>query len=629
MKRFKKAALLFLSIIILFGSMPTAPAMASDMIDFESYEDGSCFTQKFVEVKKIPTGKTGQKMNVTFTLVNPTTGTDMTNVKVRLATEKEFKEIFSIEDEDDEDEIGTASRNIPQYPFEFTSDINKEKDDIGVIKVGGRRSVSMSYKVKRNLKEGYYPAVFYLTYGTHARNQEIPFGVNIWVTSSDSSTEEEENKIDYDFTIGENQSTPYAAYNQVMDFAVNLRNSGLKKVYDVRVYMQLDADITKFPFEINDGNYDRLMGDMEPEQTVAVPYSMAVREKVKTGFFPISFKITYREELGGDFVEPIDKVFYVSVIGKDDEELSADAGDNERTKARIIVDSFETEPGDVYAGNVFALKVKMKNASSNVRASNIMFTFVSEEVNSSPVFTTDSGSTSVVVNELAPGATTDIKLMFHSAPTAEQKSYTMTIKEKFDSPEFKNAEEEVKISIPVKQEPRLNTGTIEVMPDSINVGSETNVMFGINNTGKVLLYNVMARFEGDSINTTDTYVGNIKPGETGNVDTMITGAAPTMDDGKIKIYISYEDENGVTTEVEKEMSLFVNEPMDEVFNDMGELDNMGDMGGMDSGQTFFEKNRNLILSAIAILIIALYAGITIKKKKKKAAEEEGIEDEIS
>ena len=37
------------------------------------------------------------------------------------------------------------------------------------------------------------------------------------------------------------------------------------------------------------------------------------------------------------------------------------------------------------------------------------------------------------------------------------------------------------------------------MPDTMSVGSESNVMFGINNTGKVILYNVNVTFEGDSI----------------------------------------------------------------------------------------------------------------------------------
>ena len=102
------------------------------------------------------------------------------------------------------------------------------------------------------------------------------------------------------------------------------------------------------------------------------------------------------------------------------------------------------------------------------------------------------------------------------------------------------------------------------MPDAVEVGSETNVMFGINNTGKVILYNVMARFEADSIQPADAYVGNIKPGETGNVDTMLTAIAPTTDDGKVKIIISYEDENGVVSETEKEMLLNVDVAVIEV-----------------------------------------------------------------
>lgn len=630
MKVLKRVVIFFLSAFLIFGAMPE-PVMASDMIDFESYGDGSAFTkQDHVEVKKISTGKTGQKMTVSFVIVNDNTETDMKNVKVQMVTEKVFKEIFEIEDEDDEE---VSRTDIPQYPFEYTSDISKE-NDIGTIKAGAKKSVSMSYKVKRNLKEGYYPAVFKLSYGDNRYYCYV--GVNIWVTTSTGSTEDEENnKIDYDFAIGENQSTPYAEYNQVMDFGVNLRNSGLKKMYDVRVSMQLDADTAKFPFNINDGNYDRAMGDMESGQTVSVPYSMGIREDVKSGFYPIAFKIVYREESGGDFIAtPVDKVFYVRVKGKDDEDLAADAGENERTKARIIVESFSTDPAEVFAGNVFTLRVRMKNASANVQANNIMFTFASEEVESSPIFTSDSGSTSLVVNQLAPGASADLEIQFKPSPTAEQKSYTMTIKEQYDSPEFKNAKEEVKISIPVKQEPRLNTGTIEVMPDAINVGSETNVMFGINNTGKVLLYNVMARFEADSIQSADAYVGNIKPGETGNVDVMITGEAPTMDDGKVKIIISFEDENGKTTEVEKEMLLTVSEAMPDDFGDM-EAGNMGIDGGMgidgmEGEKSFFEKYKAIIFTAAVIILIAIVSFVKIKaKKKKEAEEEEGMDDEIS
>ena len=541
---------------------------------------------------------------------------------IRLANAYEYERFMtdSFGESDDEGDSGDLYWYDKSFPFE--ADSNTFKNKAIDIKPGSSKSVTLTYKLRRDLSAGYYQAFFFI-------DDSLKVGVNLWVSAYDgSSTEEDDNtKLDYDFSIGDNQQTPYAGYNQVMDFGVNLTNTGLKKVYDVRVDMQLDADITKFPFDINEGNYNRKMGDMEPGQMVTVPYSMMVREDVKSGFFPIHYLVTYREEEGGEFSEPVDKVFYVRVKGKDDDELSADAGEQDRTKARIIVDSFETLPAEIYAGQPFELRVRMKNASSDVAASNIMFTFASEEVENTPIFTSESGSTSVVVNNMAPGATADLSMVFKAAPTAEQKSYRMTIQEQYDSPEFKNAKEEVKIALQVKQEPRLNTSTIDVMPDAIEVGSETNVMFGINNTGKVILYNVMARFEADSIQPADSYVGNIKPGETGNVDTMLTAIAPTTDDGKVKIIISYEDENGVVSETEKEMLLNVSE----AFSD----DGMDGMDGMDNGMDADADaaqaggaGRIAPMLVIAALVGAGVGVVVWKRKKKKIAEEKALEDEL-
>ena len=610
-----------IALLVMLLAITGTRTVTAEMLDMNEFNDD------MITVNKVPRGKAGSKISIKMTIHNTGTKGDNNIEKIRLANSYEYERIMERQfGEADDGEDGDLRWYDKSFPFEADSSTFKEKDVN--VKPGSSKSVTLSYKLRRDLAAGYYQAFFIIDGGTEV-------GVNIWVSAYDGSTEEDENtKIEYDFSIGDGQFTPFAAYNQVMNFGVNLTNTGLKKVYDVRVEMQLDADVTKFPFNINEGNYSRKMGDMEPGQMVTVPYSMAVREDVKSGFFPIHYLVSYREEENGDFSEPVDLIFYVRVKGEDDDKLSSDAGEEDRTKARIIVDSFSTVPEEVFAGQPFELRVRMKNASSNVTSSNIMFTFASEEVESSPVFTSDSGSTSMVVNQLAPGATTDLVMVFKSSPTAEQKSYTMTIKEQYDSPEFKNAKEEVKISIPVKQVPRLNTGTIEVMPDSINVGSETNVMFGINNTGKVLLYNVMVRFEADSIQTTDAYVGNIKPGETGNLDTMVSGVAPTTDEGKVKIIISYEDENGLTTEVEKEMILFVNEPMDDLGGmEAGnmDVDGMGGAGGMDGmngEQTFFSRYKKVIFPAAALCIIIIGTTVIVIRKKKKAAQEEGMDDEI-
>ena len=613
MRKWKRwAVFLLLFVVLAVGGSRTAQAEMLNMTDFQD-NNGT------ITVTKVPRGKAGNKISIKMTIHNTAEKGDNSFKTIRLANAYEYERFMtdSFGESDDEGDSGDLYWYDKSFPFE--ADSNTFKNKAIDIKPGSSKSVTLTYKLRRDLSAGYYQAFFFI-------DDSLKVGVNLWVSAYDgSSTEEDDNtKLDYDFSIGDNQQTPYAGYNQIMDFGVNLTNTGLKKVYDVRVDMQLDADITKFPFDINEGNYNRKMGDMESGQMVTVPYSMMVREDVKSGFFPIHYLVTYREEEGGEFSEPVDKVFYVRVKGKDDDELSADAGEQDRTKARIIVDSFETIPAEIYAGQ---LRVRMKNASSDVAASNIMFTFASEEVENTPIFTSESGSTSVVVNNMAPGATADLSMVFKAAPTAEQKSYRMTIQEQYDSPEFKNAKEEVKIALPVKQEPRLNTSTIDVMPDAIEVGSETNVMFGINNTGKVILYNVMARFEADSIQPSDAYVGNIKPGETGNVDTMLTAIAPTTDDGKVKIIISYEDENGVVSETEKEMLLNVSE----AFSD----DGMDGMDGMDNGMDADADaaqaggaGRIAPMLVIAALVGAGVGVVVWKRKKKKIAEEKALEDEL-
>ena len=63
------------------------------------------------------------------------------------------------------------------------------------------------------------------------------------------------------------------------------------------------------------------------DQVVAVPYSMALREDINTGYYPIKFNIRYREDSTADLSEPIEEIFYVRVQGKDEDELAADAND--------------------------------------------------------------------------------------------------------------------------------------------------------------------------------------------------------------------------------------------------------------------------------------------------------------
>ena len=626
----------FLAACMLMGAVPATAFAAKETTEAvetipQVYRmDDDNDTVRLV-IGKTPTLYIGKNGTVSVTLMNME-DKDWVETEIWIASEDDFRnhysdEITKTEDRDSEESsIVQSMKTI--YPFEVTDSLNRHYK-VGHVNKKAKKTVNLNVNVKKGLEEGYYPILIYISkraQGEDGMSSEYAKTIMAWIetkkTTGTSETDEDSSEP-VAFALGENQSTPSANYSEVMNFDVNVRNTGYKTAYDVRVDMELSEDITKFPFEINDGNYDRQMGNMNPDQTVAVPFSMAVREKAKSGYYPIKFKIRYRENENGNFAAPVEDTFYVRVYGKDEgDSLDSEAGENERTKARIIVDSFETDPAEIYAGQDFTLKVRMKNASNSIVASNILFTFESETVSDSPVFTTVNGSNSVVVNSLAPGASDTLTIKFSSSPTAEQRSYTITINEQYDSPEFKNAKEAVKIAVGLKQEARLNTGTIEVMPDAISVGEESNVMFSINNTGKVMLYNVNAVFEADSIQKNEAYVGNIEPGKSGNVDTMINGIAPTMDDGKVKLSITYEDENGKVSTVEKEIQLMVNEDQS---MDESNVDDTWSSDDIQPEPSTTDKLKHLAIPVgIVGVVLAAVILVVIRRKKKKA----GMDDEI-
>ena len=626
----------FLAACMLMGAVPATAFAAKETTEAaetipQVYRmDDDNDTVRLV-IGKTPTLYIGKNGTVSVTLMNME-DKDWIETEIWIASEDDFRnhysdEITKTEDRDSEESsIVQSMKTI--YPFEVTDSLNRHYK-VGHVNKKAKKTVNLNVNVKKGLEEGYYPILIYISkraQGEDGMSSEYAKTIRAWIeTKKTTGTSEtnEDNSEPVAFALGENQPTPSANYSEVMNFDVNVRNTGYKTAYDVRVDMELSEDIAKFPFEINDGNYDRQMGNMNPDQTVAVPFSMAVREKAKSGYYPIKFKIRYRENENGNFAAPVEDTFYVRVYGKDEgDSLDSEAGENERTKARIIVDSFETDPAEIYAGQDFTLKVRMKNASNSIAASNILFTFESEAVSDSPVFTTVNGSNSVVVNSLAPGASDTLTIKFSSSPTAEQRSYTITINEQYDSPEFKNAKEAVKIAVGLKQEARLNTGTIEVMPDAISVGEESNVMFSINNTGKVMLYNVNAVFEADSIQKNEAYVGNIEPGKSGNVDTMINGIAPTTDDGKVKLSITYEDENGKVSTVEKEIQLMVNEDQS---MDESNVDDTWSSDDIQPEPSTTDKLKHLAIPVgIVGVVLAAVILVVIRRKKKKA----GMDDEI-
>ena len=418
--------------------------------------------------------------------------------------------------------------------------------------------------------------------------------------------------------IGGNWVTPVANAGQYVNVVLPVVNMGRSWVDHVVVTPQISQDAAAWPFEIETSNYSQTIeglpgtddGGSDMDRRRELTWTLKTRKDAPSGYVPINFTVSYEDE--NNVLTNVTLTSYVKVVG-----TTGVSADGKASTPRVIVTGFSTDPETVHAGETFTLTLHMQNTSQATAVKNMVFDIqaASESTDTTYVaaaFLPTAGSSTIFVDQIAPGATKDISMEMEARADLSQKPYVVNVKMNYEDENVNAYENTASVSIPVRQEARIDTSSIEVMPESIEVGSEANVMFSIYNIGKTQLYNTTVKFIGDSITGGETYLGNIAPGATGNVDAYLSGAAATMDDGVIKIEITFEDEAGEATTVEKEMNLFVTEPY---YPEM-DMDMMADpMADQGSGFKIW-----YVLVPLALIIAAAAVIVVILKKKKKKAQ---------
>ncbi len=418
--------------------------------------------------------------------------------------------------------------------------------------------------------------------------------------------------------VGGNWVTPVATYSQRVNVVLPIVNMAKETATDVIVTPILDTDPEVWPFDIEQSSYtvklDALAGENVNSDAMArrqeITWNFKTRKDVTSGYKKIGFNVQYTNSAGEQVNTTLNT--YVKAVGAP----GSGKGDSTSTP-RLIVTGFETNPAQVQAGDEFNLVIHMKNTSKRTAVSNVEFTLKAategkDEDAVYEAFLPVEGSSTIYVENIPADGTTDLSIDLKSKADLAQKPYVLNINMKYEDENLKEFTSDSSVSIPVHQDARYEISEPEVMPNSIDVGSESNIMFSIYNTGKTTLYNVSVRFEGDSISGGDAFVGNIAPGGTGQVDTMVTGAAPTMDEGIIKAIISYEDNETNKTEVEKEITLYVSEPYIPTEEDMM---NMGMMEEEQKGLPVWA----IVLIVLVVVIAAAAAAVIIRRKKKARA----------
>lgn len=424
--------------------------------------------------------------------------------------------------------------------------------------------------------------------------------------------------------LGDNWETPTVRYGQQVSIVLPIVNLGSEELTDLVVSPVVSNDVAVWPFEPSATGFGQSFAEI-PGNPFGGSYEagmfarreltwqFTVREDVLTGYYPLPFEIWYTKE-GVRCEEPVTLTVYIYTEGKPGAGYIGGDASMVESKPRIIVTGFETDPGEVYAGDTFMVTIHVKNTSQDQAVTNVLFDMQAVESGTEAnttyaVFLPTSGSSSVYTERIGAGSEFDINIEMTAKTDLSQKPYVLTVNMKYDSGKNIDLTDAAKVSIPVLQKARYDTGDIQVMPSSLSVGNQSNVMFSIYNMGKTTFYNLQVKYEGDFVEGGDTFLGTLKPGETANVDSMLTASAPSAG-GTVKALVTFEDESGNPVSFEREFALDVYE---EVYEEPVIPE---DMIPVEEGP---DVRLMIGIAAAAAAVVVILVVVVIRKKKKKAA----------
>ena len=397
-----------------------------------------------------------------------------------------------------------------------------------------------------------------------------------------------------------------------------------------------------WPFEKDWKQYSEKIDSIADGESKSVSFDFTRREGAKRNSYTIPFSVYVQ---GSDDAIVTDSIFVyaknetvtpdpapgdnsqnqgdgaVAYSGGGDGGSSSDSG----SVPRVIVTGFDTNPAEVHAGSNFTLTIHLKNTSKKTKVQNMLFeleapTEGSDEQSTAPAFLPTSGSNSIYLDGIKANGTADISIDLNAKADLLQKPYSINLSMKYEDSQATQIDSTSSISIPVKQDPRFEFSEFEISPQSIEVGGEANVMCSLYNLGRIKLYNVKARFEGNGIKKQEVFIGNVDAGATGSIDAMLEGEKATDGNSKITMTLSYEDESGNISETTKDFELEVTEAMDD-----SDMMTNGEIEESTGGFPIVPVIVGLVIVAAVVIVI-----VFMKKKKKKQMlnEEEELLDEL-
>nr|MBQ8252577.1 hypothetical protein [Lachnospiraceae bacterium] len=435
--------------------------------------------------------------------------------------------------------------------------------------------------------------------------------------------------------VGGNWVTPTATYGQLVNVVLPVVNMSGVNLANVTVTPVTSNLVSEWPFEIETSGYTQTITDLpgkgngqsDMDRRRELTWTFKTRQDALSGYYKLQFNVLYYV---GTEVETATLTTYVLVRG------AAGSGNVEAeggtSTPRVIVTGYETNPKEVHAGDTFTLTLHLKNTSQRTAVSNMLVNLTAptegtDADTSYAAFLPTSGSNTEYITTIGKGATVDLSIEMTAKADLLQKPYQIDVNMEYEDEDYTSYSSTADVSIPILQEARFELSTPEILPASITVGNEANVMFSIYNTGKITLYNVKVHFEDDTVKGGEVFLGKIEAGSTGAVDALVTGEAASVDDDIVKIVITYEDEAGKASTYEQEINLTVTEDVaigPEDYLDEGMVEGDYEAESSPVGKIVIA----IVILFVVVLIVVIVVVVRKKKQKKEDLERINLLDEL-
>ena len=405
--------------------------------------------------------------------------------------------------------------------------------------------------------------------------------------------------------IIENLIYPEGSTNQNKDVNIgfDLKNIGKIDAKNIKVTVESSDENAIVPKTVS----IKKIASLAPNTSEKLNFVFLTTKDSETRNYPINITVEYEDELSGN-EEKHTLTQYVGVY-------ISNPDDDAKGKPKLIIDKYNFEPSLVKAGENFQMNLSFFNTNKDKTVKNIKIFLTADEKTDHEsnsgggnVFTPVNSSNTFYIDSIPPKGRVEKSITMSTVPDAGAKTYTITANFEYEDSQGEEYTAIELIGVPVVQQSKLEVGELNIPPEAF-IGEPVPVSTEFYNTGKVTLYNMMVKLEGDfQTEYGSYYVGNFATGSSEFFEGMVIPSEPGELTGDI--VFTYEDSTGETIEIREEFTINVIEPppMDENLDGMPPQEQARGLKGILKSKGFWTT---------IILIGAVVGGFIFYKKRKK------------